>query len=213
MSEQQRFPLSWPAGWQRTPAASRRFARFNKRRAPEPGAYPMKERLTVGDGLARLLDELRRLGARDVVVSSNLRLRLDGLPYADAPKRVDDPGVAVYFRLGGQPRVLACDKWTSAADNLAAIAGHIEAIRAVDRYGVGSLERAFAGYAALPDNTAKDWRAAFGFEVHQPVTWNDVENAFRLAARDAHPDRGGSHDQMARLSEAKEYARRELTVR
>lgn len=35
----------------------------------------------------------------------------------------------------GQRKRAMCDKWTSAADNMAAIAGHINAIRAVDRYG------------------------------------------------------------------------------
>jgi hypothetical protein len=172
-----------------------------------------KESLTIGDGLARLGAELRRLGAKQVVISSNLRLRQDGLPMAGQATQLADPGIAVYFKLNGKDRVLACDRWISAADNMAAIASHIEAIRACDRYGVGTLDQAFTGYAALPANTAANWRDVFGFQVDQRVTWDEVSAAFVAAARSAHPDAGGSHDQMARLSEAKEFARKELQGR
>ena len=61
----------------------------------------------------------------------------------------DDPGVAVYFQLHDKERVLACDKWDTVADNIAAIAAHIDGIRRQDRYGVGTIDQAFAGYSAL----------------------------------------------------------------
>lgn len=64
----QRYPLAWPTGWTRTPAVQRRHAAFNKRvhagTYSSGAAYTRKERLTVGDGLERLLGELKRLGAR-----------------------------------------------------------------------------------------------------------------------------------------------------
>lgn len=211
MSEQQRFPLSWPTGWKR--AKFRRRAAFAKRPQRPIGDgnyYREKQRLAVGDGLERLDGELRRLGATNVIISSNLTLRQDGLPYAQQPKMLADPGVAVYFKLQGKPRVLACDCWDSVADNMAAIAGHIEAIRACDRYGVGTLEQAFTGYAALPANTAANWRDVFGFPADGFVRWEDVEQRFRELARAAHPDAGGTHEQMARLSEAKEFARKDF---
>lgn len=211
--ERERFPLSWPAGWKRTPYGSRRPAPFHKRASTgssSPGgyAYVQNVRLSVGDATSRLLSELRRLGASSIIISSNLRIRGDGLPYADQAKRLEDPGVAVYFKIGKGDRVLACDRWNSVADNMAAIAGHINAIRACDRYGVGSLEQAFAGYAALPANTAADWRSVFGLEG--PVSVDAVNARFRELAGAAHPDRGGSHDAMARLTEAKGFALREL---
>lgn len=78
----QRYPLSWPDGWVRTPYGRRRPAAFSKRRAPQPGGYAYKHRLDVGDGLQRLIGELRRLGARQVIISSNAKIRQDGLPYA-----------------------------------------------------------------------------------------------------------------------------------
>jgi hypothetical protein len=208
-----RFPLAWPAGWVRTPYHRRRAAMFSKRVATSNPAfaYRRKDRLSIGDGLARLDGELRRLGASQVVISSNLRLRGDGLPYASQGKMLDDPGIAVYFRLNQQPRVLACDKWNSAADNMAAIAGHIEAIRTQERYGVGSLDQAFAGYAALPPvggTQGGDWRAELDFKPgDHPITLEVVEARYRALLQERHPDKGGSHDAVVRLNLARDAAR------
>jgi hypothetical protein len=47
------------------------------------------------------------------------------------------------------------------ADNIAAIAAHIDAIRRQDRYGVGTLDQAFAGYvcrrAIINASTRNRW--------------------------------------------------------
>lgn len=201
-----RYPLTWPSGWTRTPAHQRRAAAFSKKvdtAGYNGSTYKRTERLSVGDGLTRLMGELSRLGARSVVVSSNLRLRTDGLPYAAQAKQLDDPGVAVYFTLKGAPRALACDKWTSAAENMAAIAGHIAAVRMQDRYGVGTLEQAFAGYAALPPAAAEWWLV---LDVPRDADRDQVDRAFKVKARLAHPDTGGSHDAMATVNAAREAA-------
>lgn len=212
-TEQQRYPLSWPTGWKRTPAGSRRHAAFHSTKREYyqgGGSYLRKQALSVGEGLDRLNGELSRLGARRVIISSNLRTRQDGMPHAQQARILDDPGVAVYFNLGGKSRVLACDKWASAAENLAAIAGHIHAIRAVDRYGVGTIDQAFAGYAALPADTAADWRSVFGFAADAVVSLADVESKYRERAKVSHPDRGGSDLEMAHVNRARDYARAEL---
>lgn len=202
-----RYPLSWPSGWKRTPYSHRRVAPFSKRVRSLGSAWARKERLDIGDGLSRLTGELRRLGTRNVIISSNLRVRNDGLPYAQQAKQLDDPGVAVYFKLNGQPRVLACDKWTSAAENMAAIAGHIEAIRAQERYGVGSLDQAFAGYAALPPREDDPWTL---LGVSRDASREDVLSAHRQLAVQHHPDRGGSTEYMARINTARDEALRVL---
>jgi len=172
-------------------------------------SYKQKESLSVGQGLERLTNELRRLSVSSVIISSNLRVRQDGLPYSQQAKSLDDPGVAVYFKLKGAPRVLACDRGLSAAENMAAIAGHIEAIRAQDRYGVGSIEQAFAGYTALPP-AASDWWIVLG--VPRTATLDQVDDTFKQLARTHHPDAGGSHEQMARIAAARDAAKRELSA-
>jgi hypothetical protein len=204
--EATRYPLTWPAGWKRTPASARRRAAFYSTRTTtrfDGSTVRQKAALSVGDGLERLAGELRRLGAGRIVISSNLRIRGDGLPYAQQANRLDDPGVAVYFRLSGAPRVLACDKWQSAAENLAAIAGHIDAIRMQNRYGVGTLEQAFAGYAALPPSAA-DWAIVLG--VGLAATRAEVLEAHRRLARIHHPDAGGRLEDMAKINEARDRA-------
>jgi hypothetical protein len=173
--------------------------------------YSRTDRLTVGDGLRRLEGELRRLGASRIVISSNLRRNLDGSITAGQAKMLADPGVAVYFRLHDKPLVLACDKWTSAADNMAAIAGHIDAIRTQERYGVGSLDQAFAGYTALPPvggTQGGDWRSEFGFEPGERLlSLEIVEARYWQLLQERHPDRGGSHDAVVRLNLARDAAR------
>jgi hypothetical protein len=207
-----RYPLSWPRGWKRS--TFRRQAKFGKivrRTNTDNSVTSSPQNLTVGDGLARLTAELRRLGAANPVISSNLRRNQDGSITAGQAKMLADPGIAVYFRLNQQPRVLACDKWNSAADNMAAIAGHIEAIRMQERYGVGTLDQAFAGYAALPPvggTQGGDWRAEFGLAPTAPVNLDLVGSLYRTLLKQRHPDNGGSHDAVVRLNLARDAARK-----
>lgn len=189
------WPLSWPAGWKRTPKEQRRRARFTY----------FKADVSVATATMRLEDELRRLGATDEILSTNVPQRLDGRPRSDAEP--SDPGAAVYFRFKQQPQCLACDRWTRVADNIAALAAHIDAIRRIERYGVGTLEQAFAGYKSLPA-TAVDWWIILG--LPQSATLDQVEDKFRTMARQAHPDMGGTHDTMATLTAAREAARKVL---
>jgi len=210
MSRTQKYPLAWPPAWRRTSPNQRQRARFTTKSTVhgESGAFWSRaQQLTVAVAVDRLMLELGRLDAREVILSTNLVLRLDGLPRSDQ-REPQDPGVAVYFQLARKPRVLACDRWLRVADNLAAIAAHVFAIRAVDRYGVGTLEQAFAGYAALP--AKEEWWSILG--VAPDASLEQAEEAFRKLARLHHPDAGGSHDQMARLTEARETARSLLRV-
>jgi len=192
-----RFPLTWPSGWDRTSADARRPGRFRYHGAA----------MTVGEAVRRLSAELKRLGvpADEWFVSSNIPPRIDGLPSGNASGRVD-PGVAVYFKLFARDQVLACDAWQTAADNLAAIAGHIEALRAIDRYKVGNLEQAFSGYTALPAKGGT-WRSTLGFGPDDPITRELINSRFRQLAREAHPDLvGGTDARMKLLTEARASA-------
>jgi hypothetical protein len=191
----------------RTPYAQRKVANFSRRITKQSGndpqnSYTVSEKLTVAQALDRLQGELRRLYAQRVIVSTNVPTRIDGLPYSNA-REPEDPGVAVYFLLKNAPRVLACDRWKRVADNIAAIAGHIDALRAQERYGVGTLEQAFAGYAALPP-TADDWAIVLG--VKQTATREEIIAAHRKLATEHHPDKGGRLEDMARINAARDLA-------
>lgn len=212
----QRFPLSWPMNWKRTPPRERRRADFRRTVTGERTEYvsgqPVKrptkgtEPLNIPAALDRLEAELRRLGATDEILSTNLPVGIRGVPLGNRAEP-GDPGAAVYIKLNGKPLVFACDRWDRLADNIAAIAQHIDALRRIERYGVGRLDQAFAGYKALPAST-DDWREVLG--VGEFATIEQVDAAFLLKAKEAHPDAGGSHDQMARLTAARDLARQVL---
>ena len=216
MTPAESYPLSWPFGWPRTPAAKRKRAQFSTResyttRIGDQVYNGTKKRdLSIYGAMRRLTDEIGRLGGTRMLLSSNVETRRDGQPRSDR-RPPEDPGVAIYFVLNGKDRVLACDKWDRVADNIAAIAAHIDAIRRQERYGVGTIEQAFAGYAALPPpgQTAKrPWREVLIVRPHHTLA--DIEAAYRTLARERHPDFGGSTDQMAELNAAIADARREL---
>jgi len=201
------FPLAWPIAWPRCRNPTR--AKFGvASRQQSDGTWRYGSKLTIGAARDRLLSELQRLGARNVVISSNIRARGDGLPYANAAEP-SDHGAAVYFRLKGEPRVLACDKWDRVADNLAALAKHIEAVRGQVRWGVGSLEQAFGGYKALPAmGEVKQWWEILG--VPADATIEVVEAKRDKLLMQHHPDRGGSHSRAAEINAAFDAACREL---
>ena len=215
------YPLSWPTGWPRKTDAQRADARFGRkdRRTVNytngaSSSWTTTKALTVSDGVKRVLDELARLGARPgyTVISTNVVVRLDGLPRS-GQREPTDPGAAVYWQdRSGAPRVMAIDQYRAVADNLAAIAATLEALRAIERHGGAQiLDRAFTGFTALPaPGAARTWREVIGV----PPTERDinvVRAEYRRRAQTAHPDRpGGSHDDMAQLTAAMRQAEQEL---
>lgn len=169
------YPLSWPAHWPRT-------AR------PEPSRFGV----TFAVARDHLLDELARLGATDIVLSSNVELRRDGLPYANRPEP-DDPGVAVYFRLNGENRCIPVDRWDRVKDNLRAAGLTVAALRGLDRWGANQIvDAAFRGFAALPaggtTETSAWWEVLGVARDASPAT---VRAAYRELVKRHHPDRGG----------------------
>lgn len=209
------YPLSWPEGWPRS--RSRKRARFTKGERqyssqPGSGSWMSHRELTISDGTKRVLDELQTLGVPhgEAVISTNLELRLDGLPRSGQAAPAD-PGVAVYWRRPGEAmKVMAIDIYDRVADNLAAVAATLNAMRAIERHGGAQiLERAFTGFTALPP--PKNWRAVLG--VTGPATEEAITSAFRRKAIEAHPDRpGGSHDRMSELNAARDAAMKEVTA-
>lgn len=193
-------PLHWPTGWKRT--ARPTLSRFGK--------------ITVAHGVHELLAELERLGALEAIISTNVPVRLDGLPRSGeaAP---DDPGVAVYYTLKGERYVLACDAWNRVPHNLRAIARHIEALRGIDRWGVGSIEQAFSGYLRLTAGDGdKPTRSCWEvldlppppWPSPSPVTEHEVRMNYRALARDLHPDApSGSTEAFSELGRALGQAR------
>ena len=212
------YPLSWPIGWQRTAPSFRKRAQFGKveqRPASGGGFYSPKGQLSVYDGVARVLNELRMMGVPDydVIVSSNAPLRRDGLPRSDT--NPTDPGAAVYWRTEkGRSQVMAIDLYDRLADNLGAIAATLNAMRAIERHGGAQiLERAFTGFTALPapGQTLRSWREVLGFEPGAPdPSLEQLEARYRVMRSAHHPDRGGSSEGFQAVQTAYEQARQAI---
>jgi hypothetical protein len=185
----ERFPLAWPQGQPRQ--RNRQFAAFKV-------------------DFARARDEFLRsielLGGRSVVLSSNIALRQDGLPYANMPEP-RDPGVAVYFdrRINDEfkPFVIACDTYRKTKWNLRAIGATVEALRAIQRHGATTLlEQAFMGFAALPpkSNGAPPWWEVFG--IPADASRETVRRRYLELIQENHPDRGGDNARASAINVA-----------
>ena len=202
-------PLQWPTGWKRIDAHYRRAARFGRARKQKwDGGWELSRPVTLTEAVDRVLAELQRMGVerQDVVISTNVRTRLDGLPRS-GEREPDDPGAAVYWQeVVGQSRVMAIDQYDRVADNLAAIAATLDAMRAIERHGGAQiLERAFAGFTALPaPGAAREWWEVLG--VARTASIDEARAAYRRAASAAHPDRGGTDARMAEVNLAWEQA-------
>lgn len=187
------YPLSWPEGWARTKGYERTWGKFSKN----------GKTITVAAAVDRVRAELKRMGLNDddVIVSTNIKLRLDGLPRGDQSEPFD-PGVAVYFESKKGNKVMAIDSYARVADNLAAIERH---------GGAEILDRAFTGFAALPaPGQSKSWRDVLGFPPGSPISEPLITDAFRRAAAKAHPDRGGSTAAMQEVNAARDAALKEI---
>jgi hypothetical protein len=130
------------------------------------------------------------------------------LPRA-TPHGAEHPACALQFRSRGQ-----ASKYSTFESNLRAIALTLEALRAVDRYGVVEGEQ-YAGFKQLAApgtqrpmtrGEAAMFVAAYAVMPHDQVSENAEvrEAAYRKAARDLHPDnkQTGDHGLFVKLQEA-----------
>ena len=135
-----------------------------------------------------------------------------------------DPGVCVYFTLKGKPFALACDSYTKVEQNVAALAAHLDATRAIERHGVATAAESLAAFSALPppssggsqSPTARGWRDVLGFAPNFPTGYDPADALtliglrYRERAGRTHPDNGDSDSAMAELNAARDAARKEV---
>ena len=168
------YPLSWPPHRPRT--GHRQQSKFK-----------VQSFARVRD---ELMNQLKLLGAKGIVLSTNLRLRQDGLPLA-SQANPEDPAVAVYFTYKTRQVCFACDRWRRIEDNMQAVRHTIDALRGIARWGTGDMvDAAFSGFKALPNEsivTAPPWHMVLG--VPENASAEAISDAFRLLAMKFHPDR------------------------
>jgi hypothetical protein len=207
------YPLQWPPNVPRTRFRDR--SNFDRNRGFA----------TARDGV---LHQLGMMHASHIVITSNLPLRANGIPYSAGPGAISEPGIAVWWVKGGIEHAIACDRWTTCVENMRAIEKTLEAIRGISRWGSAEMvDRAFAGFAALPPGSGdagtpahtapeRTWREIFGVNIEP---WASLPNPDLLAIvkarhrdeiKKAHPDRGGSPEQAAIINAALAAAEKDL---
>lgn len=212
-----KYPLTWPTGWKRIAPHRRTRAKFHATSRTYQGdnSWLKKRELSVAEATSRVLEELHRFGVRhsSAIISTNLVLRLDGLPRSD--QRVPaDPGVAVYWQRPADKsmKCMAIDLYDRVADNLAAVAATLDAMRAIERHGGAQiLERAFTGFTALPapgQTAGRGWRDVL--DVGAGATLTEAEQQYRKLRSTNHPDRGGDPVLFHEVENAWQQARTEL---
>lgn len=179
-----RYPLCWPAGWKRTNFRTHSQFRIGESRSLRDLEY-----------------EVDRLGGEDLIISTNMSLRRDGLPYA-SQKHVEDPGVAVYFKMDGKDVTMAADQYVEIGDNYRAIGKTIECLRGIKRYGASDLlERAFMGFTQITHVPEPEWWQVLGYE-ERIFSLNMVRDRFHKLAKKHHPDVGGNLEMMKLINAA-----------
>jgi hypothetical protein len=173
--------------------------------------------------LELLFREADKLGAGDLVIEADIAdrdIRTDGLPRSNA-RFGTHPGVVISLDSRHGPLRYATDAYTEWQANLRAVALSLEALRAVDRYGVSSSGEQYAGWKALPaaagDSgfaTAADavtWmRAEYGrLEDDAAASMLSAPGLHRRLAKRLHPDTAGSREGWDTLDAARQVLEKE----
>jgi len=171
------YPLQWPKAWPKTEI--KQDSRF---------------RQTLSAALNKLKDECKRLGGKELVLSSN---------YVLGTEHPKESGVVAYFNLDQKPIAIPCDRWRAVEDNVYAIAMTIEAMRGMERWGAKHMITAmFSGFKSLPEKSGgKNPHAILGLSMLNP-TAEQITAAYKQKAKTAHPDAGGSAEAWAELRDA-----------
>ena len=188
--------------WPSQPTKYREHARF---------------RASYAKTLDLLEDELHKIHAKEITVQAFFALaqiRNDGWPYAKAVPSA--PGIILSFRTKDGALSFPCDRYHTIDDNLRAIALSLEALRAVDRYGVTKRAEQYAGWKQIEAPAANGFATAedaAAFIIAQADSANPAssiirdaalrQNLYRQAARRLHPDAAtGNHELFVKLQQA-----------
>lgn len=185
---------------------------------PSTPASRRRSRWTFKAGWQDTLDllgrELEHLHAKDIVIEADFReqdLRLDGMPRANA-RQPEHPGIRLAFESKYGPLVYATDSCAFWQHNVRSIALGLEALRAVDRYGVTKRGEQYTGWKELdskpavitPSEAWKTLRALARVNEHLAPASLTEERIISLARRRSHPDYEGTSETWEQFTRAYE---------
>ncbi len=180
-------------------------------------------RSSASVAMMKLRQELTRIHATDVVLEAGFnetQLRNDDYPRADA--KPSHPRVRLTFKKGGKLAMsMTCGGTTNWWYNVHLIAASLERMRALDRYGCIQSDEQYRGFASLPPGVSvpvHEWASVEsacrylstvggGVYMGEQPDAEILDRLYSLAAKRAHPDAGGSNEQMAKVNRARDYIR------
>lgn len=213
-----RFQLEPLAGWDKPKTEMRK------------GSHTFKA--AWDDTLSLLKAEVDMLGSLLAVVQIDVQrgdIRRDGMLKVGA--KVGFPGVKVSFESNHGSLTYATDVYEKQYGwampgwqaNVRAIALGLQALRAVDRYGITRSGEQYRGFTALSDKpaghdelTVADAVLVFGDALGRSFTLADLSTKdaigihFRAAARGHHPDAGGSDQVFQLITKARDVLLRSV---
>lgn len=159
--------------------------------------------------------ELKKIAAKDILIQTWLQreqIRNDGWPKSNAAKP-KEPGVILTFVRAGKTVSMPCDKYRDWEDNLGAIALSLQALRAVDRYGVTQSGEQYRGWESLPppstsvemtDEIAEEIISRWSSVPKEWIRKDPVQaaTAIREAIKRTHPDKGGRAEDFLSVQKA-----------
>lgn len=183
--------LQWPAGQKRTPV--------HKRESGGQFDVSMSRAFTdLEKDLARMdVDEYRYEFAADARQN-------DSRPYSRA--NPDDPGFVLRWTMGGEDFAVACDAYAKLRANVRCVGLYIGEKRMMEKRPVTTTQDEFAN-ARLPSAEDVEPMGPPPHEVlgvapdaHPSV----VKAAAKARTLEAHPDQGGSQEELTRVRQARE---------
>lgn len=184
------YPLTWPIGYERTASNQRKSSPFS---------------VTPGKAYDELNKEVIKIAGYNngLIISSNIPVRKDGFFYKDeAARKIEEPGIAIYFKYKGNQVSLCCDQYLMPVENIWALVKTINALRGIERWGVSDfLNKTFTGFKELPASSC--W-SILGIKETQNTDL--IKSVYREKALKLHPDKGGNNDEFTTLSKAYDEA-------
>lgn len=160
--------------WPYPETTDRRHGQFKHRGVPIPWSRTLSD----------LHYEVAMLFGHDIVIGAGYApgdVRIDGQPRADA-RAPRHPGVEISFESQYGRLTYATDVFWDWRDNVRAVALGLEALRAIDRWGVARRGQQYAGFAQL---------AAGGPDPQRGKQLVEAAGGITQALRRHHPDHGG----------------------
>lgn len=167
--------------WPHPPTSPRRHAQFRSPSKFGKAGYTPGQRISYERSLDELRYEVDLLGGTEISIGIGLeatQIRSDGAPRASARPPVH-PGVEVSFSSRFGRLTYATDVFLDWRDNVRAIAKALEALRAIERWGVSRRGQQYAGFALLTAGPGLEER---GWELVQRF------GTTSKALRATHPD-------------------------